>query len=405
MTIRKTAVVVATLASLIAVTGCSSDDPDTSSSATASQPSTTSQPSISASGSLAPIPVPSVVIEGAPTATVLSQSKVVSGLAAPWDIEPMPDGSMLVSERDTGSIKRLRAGFATALNGPGAEALRNSVDAEGEGGLLGLAISPADPTSVYAYLTRADGNAVVRMTLTGELLSSPVDVLTGIPHAANHDGGRIAFGPDGYLYIATGDASDSGLAQDKGSLAGKILRVIADGTEADGTAPQGNPFDSLVWSMGHRNVEGLAWTADGRMYATEFGHNTTDELNLIVAGNNYGWPGVEAREGAPKGTELGETVDGITYPVAEWPVADASPSGMTISSDAIYVAALRGEDVWRIPLTQDGIGTPAKLGIDLGRIRSVALGPDGSIYVVTNNTDGRGEPRDEDDHVYQLELS
>ncbi|WP_061964312.1 PQQ-dependent sugar dehydrogenase [Demequina aurantiaca] len=405
MTIRRSVFAAATFTALIAVTGCSSADPDVSSSATASQPSTTSQPSISASGSLEPIPVPSIVVDGAATATVTSQTKVVSSLAAPWDLEPMPDGSMLVSERDTGAIKRIRAGFATSLNGPGAEALRNTVVAEGEGGLLGLAVDPSHPSHMYAYLSRADGNAVVRMTLTGELLSAPVDVVTGIPHAANHDGGRIDFGPDGYLYIATGDAADGDLAQDKDSLAGKILRVVADGSDDDGTAPTDNPFDSLVWSMGHRNVEGFAWTADGRMYASEFGQNTTDELNLIEPGANYGWPDVEAREGAPAATELSDTVDGLTYPVAEWPVADASPSGVAITEDAIYVAALRGEDVWRIPLTQDGIGTPARLDLDLGRIRAVALGPEGSIYILTNNTDGRGEPRDEDDHVFRLDIS
>jgi glucose/arabinose dehydrogenase len=349
--------------------------------------------------------VPSAVVDGAPTATVTNQREAASDLVAPWDLEFMPDGSMLVSERDTGNIERIRAGFATALNGPGAEALRSTVEADGEGGLLGLAVSPVDPTLLYAYVTRAEGNAVVRLSLTGELLSAPVDVVTEIPHAANHNGGRIAFGPDGYLYITTGDSGEGDLAQDPDSLAGKILRVVADGTEDDGTAAPDNPFDSLVWSMGHRNVEGLDWTADGRLYATEFGQDSTDELNLIVGGANYGWPTVEARVGAPAGTELGSTGSTFTYPVAEWPVAEASPSGMAITADAIYVAALRGEGIWRIPLTQDGTGTPARLDVDFGRVRDIEVGPGGALYVVTNNTDGRGDPRDGDDHIFRLEVS
>ncbi|WP_430867160.1 PQQ-dependent sugar dehydrogenase [Demequina aurantiaca] len=405
MTFSKRACAAAILAAALGLTGCSTDGDDASSTASPSQPSTTAQPSITASGAAEPVPVPTIVIDGAPTATVVSQDEIASGLAAPWDIEPMLDGSMLVSESETGTIKRLRAGFATTLNGPGAEALRSTVDGDGEGGLLGLAISPADPGVIYAYVSRSESNSVVRMTLTGELLSSPVEIVSGIPHATNHNGGRIAFGPDGYLYIATGDAGDGQLAQDEHSLAGKILRVVADGGEADGTAAPDNPFGTLVWSMGHRNVQGLGWAADGRMYATEFGQDLQDELNLIVPGANYGWPAVEGLEGSPDGTALGETVDGLTYPVAQWPVADASPSGMAITADAIYIAALRGEEIWRVPLTQTGTGAPAPLELDLGRIRDVAVGLEGSLRVLTSNTDGRGDPSDSDDHVYRLGLS
>jgi len=398
MTLRKHAIFAATLTLSLAVAGCSS----TNSGQRPASPAPL--PAISATGTAEPIPAPSIVINGAPSAAVTEQVVVVNGLAVPWDIEFMPDGSMLVSERDTGIIKRVRSGFATALNGPGAEALRESVATDGEGGLLGLAISATDSTVMYAYLSRADGNAVVRMSLTGELLSSPIDVMTGIPHANNHNGGRIAFGPDGFLYVATGDSADASLAQDKDSLAGKILRVVADGSVDDGSAAPGNPFDSPVWSMGHRNVQGLDWTADGRLYASEFGDKSWDELNLIEPGANYGWPEVEALQGSPSGTELGATVKGFTYPVAQWPVADASPSGLAITEDAIYTAALRGEGVWRIPLTQTGTGTPARLSVDIGRVRDVAIGPGGDLYVITNNTDGRGEPRQGDDHVYRLSV-
>ena len=399
MTNRKRTYAAAIVTVSFALAGCSSTGSDQST------PSASSLPAVSASASPEPIPAPTVVVDGAPTAVVTDQSEVIGGLDAPWDLEFMPDGSMLISERDTAHIERVRSGFATALNGPGAEALRGMVDADGEGGLLGLALSPTDHTTLYAYISRAGDNAVVRMSLTGDLLSAPVDVVAGIPHATRHNGGRIEFGPDGYLYISTGDSSDGDLAQDPTSLAGKILRVVADGSEDDGTAPSGNPSDSIVWSLGHRNVEGFGWTGDGRMYASEFGNDSTDELNLIQPGANYGWPTVEATQGAPAGTALGDTVGGLTYPAVEWAVADASPSGIAITEDAIYIAALRGEGVWRIPLTQDGVGTPALLNLDLGRIRDVEVGTGGDLYVVTNNTDGRGEPREGDDHVYKITVS
>lgn len=401
MFIQTRAVAAVLLAGALALSGCATNATDTAASAAASQVTSTSLPSSSATGAQPPPPGLGRLLDGT---TVATQDKVVSGLEAPWDIEPMSDGSLLISERDTGSVKRVRSGFATSLNGPGADTLRNSVVSGGEGGLLGLAISPSNPTLVYAYISRTDGNSVVRMSLSGDLLSPPVDVLTGIPHAANHNGGRIAFGPDGYLYITTGDSGERSLAQDKDSLAGKILRVTADGSEDDGDPAPGNPFDSPVWSLGHRNVEGLGWTADGRMYATEFGQDSMDELNLIEPGANYGWPTVEGLDRAPAGTTLGETVDGLTYPVAQWPVADASPSGLAITDQAIYVAALRGEDVLRVPLTPTGIGTPTRLELSLGRIRDVEV-QDGTLLVVTNNTDGRGDPREGDDHLYRLTLS
>lgn len=401
MIIKTGAVAAVLLGSALALSGCATNATDTAASAAASQVSSTSLPSSSATGAQPASPGLGPLVDGT---TVATQDKVVSGLEAPWDIEAMVDGSLVISERDTGSVKRVRSGFATSLNGPGADALRNSVVSDGEGGLLGLAISPANPTLVYAYISRTDGNSVVRMSLSGDLLSSPVDVLTGIPHAANHNGGRMAFGPDGYLYITTGDSGERALAQDKDSLAGKILRVTADGSEDDGGPAPGNPFDSPVWSLGHRNVEGLGWTADGRMYATEFGQDSRDELNLIEPGANYGWPTVEGLDRAPAGTTLGDTVDGLTYPVAQWPVPDASPSGMAITDQAIYIAALRGEAVLRVPLTPTGIGTPTRLDLALGRIRDVEV-QGGTLLAITNNTDGRGDPREGDDHLYRLTLS
>ncbi|PKQ25153.1 MAG: glucose sorbosone dehydrogenase [Actinobacteria bacterium HGW-Actinobacteria-4] len=350
-----------------------------------------------------PITAPQV-IGGPATVEVVNRADVVTGLAAPWDIEFLPDGALLVSERDAGTIKRVHGSAVTDLAGPGAAALRDTVMPAGEGGLLGLALHPQDSGLLYVYLTREDGNAVVRMSLDGTELSAPTDVLAGIPRARNHDGGRIAFGPDGYLYVATGDAANPPLAQDLDSLAGKILRVVADGTASDGTAAPGNPFGTQVWSYGHRNVQGLGWVADGRMYASELGQNDRDELNLIEPGANYGWPQMEARVGAPAGTALGATVDGLTYPVAEWRTDQASPSGLAITNEGIYMAALRGRAVWRIGLTADANHEPHRLVDDLGRIRHVEWGPDGALYVLTNNTDGRGDPRSGDDRIVRIQV-
>ncbi|WP_062529052.1 PQQ-dependent sugar dehydrogenase [Demequina rhizosphaerae] len=333
-------------------------------------------------------------IGGAATASVTSQEVVATGLDSPWSIAPMADGSLLVSERDSALIKRVRAGIATSLNGPGAEALRRVVDNTGEGGLLGIAVLPGDTTYLYAYITRADDNAVLRMELNGDLLSQPTAIVEGIPSAKNHDGGRIAFGPDGFLYIATGDAGQANKAADTGSTAGKILRVVAKGGKKDGRAAPGNPWGNRVWSTGHRNVEGLAFVADGRLYASELGQDAWDELNLITAGSDYGWPSTEGTDGLP--------ADGITAPIETWAPDDASPSGLAATHEALYMASLKGERLWRIPLTADGTGEPEVILDGVGRIRDVAVALDGSLYVATSNTDGRGSARTGDDRILRL---
>lgn len=338
---------------------------------------------------------------------VVSREDIATGLSSPWDLEFEPDGSMLVTERDAGRVLRVAPGGGmTPLGGPGAQALAE-VDSTGEAGLLGIALLPGDPGVLYAYLTRADGNAVIQMDLEGDTLGAPVDVVTDIPKAANHDGGRIGFGPDGHLYIATGDAGQPDRAQDRSTLHGTILRVVADGPggEEDGTPAPGNPFDDLVWSFGHRNVQGLGWAPDGTMLASEFGQAEADELNVIEPGANYGWPEVEGLIGAPDGTGLGDIVDGFTYPVAEWrPTAAASPSGIAVTDEAVYVAMLRGAAIYRVPLTADGVGEPQVLIDDLGRVRDVSVGPDGALYALTNNTDGRGQPREGDDRIVRIEI-
>lgn len=316
---------------------------------------------------------------------------VATGLAVPWGLALRPDGSALVTLRDEARVVVVGAdGSTSPVDGPGAVDLAATTVPAGEAGLLGVAIAPAGGAhagEVYLYRTVADGNEVVRATLTGTTLGELQPVLDGIPKASNHDGGRLAFGPDGFLYVSTGDAGDPASSQDPSSLAGKILRLTPDG----GPAP-GNPIpDSPVFSLGHRNVQGLGWAADGRMFASEFGQNTFDELNLITPGANYGWPVVEGTGGVDRG---------FTDPLATWPTSDASPSGLAVTAEGVYLAGLRGQRLWRVPLTADGVGQPqALLAGELGRLRAVAPAPDGSLWVVTNNTDGRGDPRRGDDRV------
>ncbi|WP_297083972.1 sorbosone dehydrogenase family protein [uncultured Demequina sp.] len=401
--VRNATLASACLGGALVLAACSGDgsaDPSPSSTAAGSVPQVTA-------GSGAPgepAVAPSVNSE-VTSVEVTGIEPIATDLAAPWDAVFTSSGDALVTERDAGRILRVSGGTTTALTGPGADALAAAVDASGEAGLLGLALLPGDDSVLYAYLTRGDGNAVVRMSLDGDALSAPVDVVAGIPKARNHDGGRIAFGPDGHLYVATGDAAQAQLAQERDSLAGKILRVVADGSDADGSMPEDNPFGDLVWSMGHRNVQGLAWLPDGTMVASEFGQNDADELNQIEPGANYGWPEVEGLLGSPDGTQLGDTVDGFTYPVAQWqPTSSASPSGIAATELGVFVAALRGETLYWVPYGSPGFGKPQAIVQDLGRLRA-AVTDGADVYVLTNNTDGRGSPRVADDRLVKLELS
>ncbi|WP_250286610.1 MULTISPECIES: PQQ-dependent sugar dehydrogenase [unclassified Frankia] len=317
---------------------------------------------------------------------------VASGLRVPWGLAFLPDRSALVAERGSGRILRVPANGGTPT-----EVMRipDVAAGSGEGGLLGLAVSPGYATDhlVYAYYTTATDNRIVRFPLpSGDTPRAAVEpILTGIAKATIHNGGRIAFGPDGMLYASTGDASEKSRAQDASSLNGKILRM-----RPDGSVPAGNPGpDSLVYSLGHRNVQGLAWDSAGRLWATEFGQNTYDEVNLIQPGHNYGWPLVEGR---------GDTDGGrFTSPFVTWKPAEASPSGAAIIGSTLYVAALRGERLWAVPLDGKGAGTPhALLDGAFGRLRTVVAAPDGSLWITTSNTDGRGSPRDGDDRILRL---
>ncbi|MBA2529234.1 MAG: PQQ-dependent sugar dehydrogenase, partial [Euzebyales bacterium] len=307
-------------------------------------------------------------------------------LEAPWGLAFLPGGDALVSERDTARILRVTP------DGQVSEADRlPMVRPGGEGGLLGLAVSPnyRRDRLVYAYLTAADDNRIVRFRLGAG--AGAEAILTGIPKASIHNGGRIAFGPDGMLYAGTGEAGRGDPAQDPDSLGGKILRLTAAGGVPDDNPTGGSP----VYSLGHRNVQGLAWDADGRLYASEFGQRRFDELNRIEPGANYGWPQVEGDSG-------GRFAD----PLVTWDPAEASPSGMAHADGSLFLAALRGGRLLRVGLDGDGgvIDREDLLVGEYGRLRHAALAPDGSLWLLTSNRDGRGEPGPEDDRILRFAL-
>ncbi|MFF4503940.1 PQQ-dependent sugar dehydrogenase [Streptomyces sp. NPDC001401] len=321
---------------------------------------------------------------------------VSTGLNTPWGLAPLPDGSaLLVASRDQGTITKVDAktGRKTELGKV------SGVSPAGEGGLLGIALSPdyASDHMIYAYFTSASDNRIVRMLYdakkpSGEQLGAPDTIFKGIPKGYIHNGGRIAFGPDKMLYAGTGESGDRGLAQDKKSLGGKILRLTPEGDPAPG-----NPFpDSAVYTYGHRNVQGLAWDSEQRLFASEFGQDTWDELNAIKPGDNYGWPEAEGRSSDPK----------YHNPIAQWHTDDASPSGIAYAEGSIWMAALKGQRLWRIPLkgTEASAAPQAFLTGKYGRLRTVVSAGGDKLWLTTSNTDGRGNPKSGDDRILELEV-
>ncbi|MET1063933.1 MAG: PQQ-dependent sugar dehydrogenase [Arthrobacter sp.] len=297
-------------------------------------------------------------------------------LQVPWATAFLPDGTAVISERESARLRTVAPGAGgragTLGEVPG-------VVPDREGGLLGLALSPDFATDryLYAYFTAASDNRIARMRLeerAGNLqLGAPEVIFTGIPKASTHNGGRIRFGPDGYLYVGTGDSQRRGQPQDRNALGGKILRITPEGRPAPG-----NPFgDNPVYSLGHRNVQGLAWDSAGRLWSSEFGPDVDDELNLIVPGGNYGWPDVT---GAPHRA-------GFLDAKVVWPsTAESSPSGLEVVGDTAYLGALRGQRVWTVPLNGEFAGDPVGYFTRMyGRIRDVSLAPDGRLWVLTNN--------------------
>lgn len=367
------------------LTGCSQDgsevtyDIEGTPTATPTPTPTTAAPTTSAPAATGS-PTGGAVSKRPPTVV----ETVVTGLAAPWGLDFLPDGDAIVTERDTRRVLRIGAAKPHRVTELGTV---DSAAPQGEAGLLGVVVSPtfAEDRLVFLYVSTATDNRVVRATLDGDRLGTPEPVLTGIPNGFRHDGGRMEFGPDGYLYISTGEIGEPERAQDQDDLGGKILRITVDGEPAPG-----NPFDSPVWSWGHRNVQGLAFVGD-RLWASEFGDSTFDELNLIEPGDNYGWPQVEGTGGADQG---------LTDPQVTWDTDEASPSGLAYAGGRLWLAALRGERLWRIDVDGGRASNAQAFFVgDYGRMRTVVTAPDGRLWLMTSNRDGRIEPGPGDDRI------
>ena len=338
---------------------------------------------------------------------------IASGLDVPWAVAFAPDGRMFVSER-IGRIRVVENG--TLRRQPWATI---EVAARGESGLMGLAVAPDFATSraVYTVATVEKGdvlvNQVLRLTDEGGNAGQPTVVLDDIPAAAFHAGDAIAFGPDGMLYVATGDAREPALAQDTTSLAGKLLRLRPDGTVPDDNPVRGSP----IYARGLRNTQGIAWDAgSGQLIATDHGpsgfpnerfRQNRDELNAIPSGANLGWP-----------TVAGSSRDRrFVPPIVDWSDPGIAPAGVAVYtgphaawSGSVFVAALKGEQLRRVTLVRDSTARAGWRAVSdeplfarqFGRLRAVAMGPDGMVYFTTSNRDGRGSPRANDDHVLRL---
>ena len=315
---------------------------------------------------------------------------VASGLSVPWGVAFLPNGDAVVTERDNARVLVL-AGPDHTIRDLGT---LDDTEPQGEAGLLGVAVSPdfEQDRLLFFYLTTGSDNRIVSATYTGGTLGEPEPILTGIPNGFIHDGGRLAFGPDGFLYASTGETGDQDLAQDLDSLGGKILRITTTGEPAPG-----NPFDdSPVWSYGHRNVQGLAFDDQGRLWASEFGAQDFDELNLIEPGNNYGWPIVEGNGDRR----------GLTDPQVVWSTDVASPSGLAFLDGHAWLAALRGQRLWRIDVSGDEATDPTDFFVgDYGRVRTTVVAPDGRLWLTTSNRDGRGNPAASDDRILVIDPS
>jgi len=315
---------------------------------------------------------------------------VASNLQVPWGIAFLPDGSALVTERDRATIRRIHPNGRVSLVGRVSGVVPTS-----EGGLLGIAVSPDYPRDdrIYVYFTTGRDNRLVSMTYDGRQLGPQRPLLTGVPFGFIHDGGRLAFGPDGKLYISTGETGDEQLAQDESTPAGKILRL-----NPDGSIPADNPDPSSpIWTSGHRNVQGLAFDDRDRLWATEFGSEIWDELNHIQRGLNYGWPAAEGDA----------DLQGYTDPLVQWRPDNASPSGLAYAAGSLWAASLNGERLWQIPVRPGGgVRNPRALFVgDYGRLRAVVAAPDGSLWVGTSNHDGRGSPAPNDDRILRIALN
>lgn len=326
--------------------------------------------------------------------SIPKETIIASGLDTPWSIAFLPNGNMLITERP-GRVRLIRNNELL----PQPVATLSQVREIGEGGLLGITLHPNFEKNNFVYLyytynSAGDNtfNRVVRMIYKDGILTNEEIIVDAIPGATNHNGGRIAFGPDNYLYITTGDAQEPSLAQDKNSLAGKILRV----TDTGEIAP-GNPFNNRTYSYGHRNSQGITWDSEGNMWATEHGRSGVqsglDELNLIEKGVNYGWPQIQGDE-AKQGMETAKANSGSTT----W-----APAGITFLNNSLYFSGLRGRSIYLAPISGTLV-TEIKQTVngEYGRIREVLKGPDNMLYISTSNRDGRGIPSSDDDKIIRF---
>ena len=318
---------------------------------------------------------------------------VAEGLDVPWDIAFLPDGSLLVSERPGRLLLLTSDGNRQVLDVP-------EVHQVGEGGLMGLALHPDFGANRWLYVcltTESEErreNRVERYRFYGGQLAERQIIIGGMPAASRHDGCRLGFGPDGNLYITMGDVGEQDLARDLGSLAGKILRLTADGS-----VPAENPFGTPVYSYGHRNPQGLVWDEEGRLWSTEHGRSGfksgLDEINLIEAGKNYGWPVIEGDETAP-GMEAPFLHSGPDY---TW-----APAGVAYWNGRLFFGGLRGEALYEVLISERGAASlRAHFHSDFGRIRAVRLGPDGMLYFSTSNRDHRARLREGDDKILRVD--
>jgi glucose/arabinose dehydrogenase len=317
---------------------------------------------------------------------------LAKGLEVPWGIAFLPDGAALVTERDTGRI--LRVGPDSDANGLTVTEVQrlNEAQAAGDGGLLGIAVSPKYPTdkTVFVYYSTATDNRIAKLVLKGKLQP----ILTGIPRSRDDNGGQLAFGPDGYLYATTGDGTNGTQAQNPKSLGGKILRMTTAGKPAPG-----NPIkNSVVWSLGHRNVQGIAWDKTKRMYASESNQPRYGELNVIVKGGDYGWARADGTGTDPK----------LKNPMYAWPIADSSCAGVAVIEQTVATSCLAGKRLWLLNVTGNGtvLGTPqALLTGEYGRLRGLVAAPDGSLWATTSNQEDGGDPAPDDDRIIRLVFS
>lgn len=303
---------------------------------------------------------------------------VATGLEVPWGLAFLPDGAAVVTERGGRLLRVTAAGEVTQLQDLA------GIISVADGGLMGVAVPPAFGTdhTLFIYYTTPSDARIAKLVVGNE----PQPIVTGLPQ---NGGGALTWGPDGFLYAGTVDKSSQ--AQDPTSLAGKVLRF---GT--DGKAAPGNPFgDSLVYSVGHHDVRALSWDLAGRLYATESGQDTWDEVNLITAGGNYGWPTTQGQTGQP----------GTIDPVVIWAPNESDPAGVAVAGEVLVTGALDGQRLWLTPLTGDGrAAQPAQAALveEYGRLRTVVNAPDGSLWVTTSNRDGDGIARAGDDRILRI---